>query len=60
MILISAQDIMQTFDLKPRDSLHYASMEHKKIKTIVTDDRDFNKIKSDIKIISAETFIKNL
>ena len=39
--LTISNEAMKEFDLKPRDSLHYASMKQKQIKNIVTDDKDF-------------------
>ena len=58
-ILHKTDEVISYFDLKPRDSLHYASMENNNIKNIVTDDKDFNKIKI-IEVISIESFVKQL
>lgn len=44
-ILIKSHTIMQHFNLKPRDALHFASMEKKSIKQIISDDSDFDKVK---------------
>lgn len=55
-IIIKAQTVMQHFDLKPRDALHFASMEKKSIKYIVSDDPDFNKVKI-IEPISVNNFV---
>lgn len=58
-ILFRSKNIIEILDLKPRDSLHYASMEEKQISYVVTDDKDFSQLKN-IKVISIENFMKSL
>jgi len=43
-IIIRAQEIIQNYNLKPRDSIHVASALSKSIHNIVSDDSDFDKI----------------
>ncbi len=35
---------LESYDIQPRDAIHLASMQNKNIKTIITDDNDFNQI----------------
>ena len=44
-IISNSIDIYNKEKLDPRDAIHLASMQSKKIKTIVTTDSDFDKIK---------------
>lgn len=44
-ILSRAQILMSNYNLKPRDSIHAASAIDKKLKTIISDDIDFDKVK---------------
>ncbi|HLC86430.1 MAG TPA: PIN domain-containing protein [Candidatus Nanoarchaeia archaeon] len=60
IILSISKEIIENLDLKPRDSLHYATLQVMNIKNLISDDRDFSKLKNDIKTINVENFIKNL
>jgi len=40
-----AVQLMKEHNLKPRDAMHLATMQHYGITTIATDDRDFDRIK---------------
>jgi len=40
-----AIQFMKEFNLKPRDAIHLATMQHYGITTIATDDKDFDRIK---------------
>lgn len=42
---IRVLDIMDMYNLKPRDALHVAVMEEHNLKTIVSDDADFDKVR---------------
>jgi len=44
-IIAHAQAIMANYKLSPRDSIHIASALSKRIKTIVSDDEDFDQIR---------------
>lgn len=44
-ILSQAQMLMCNYNLKPRDSIHLASAIDKKLKTIISDDQDFDVVK---------------
>ncbi len=44
-IIFNSLKIMGLYSLKPRDAIHLAAMLSKNIKVIVSDDRDFDKIK---------------
>ena len=59
-MLSISKEVLENSDLKPRDSIHYATLQIMNIKNLVTDDRDFSKIKNDIKVIGVENFMKNL
>jgi hypothetical protein len=41
-IVTKAQNLMEKFNLKPRDSIHIASAIEKRIKTIISDDKDLD------------------
>lgn len=41
---LTALDLMERYDLKPRDAFHAATMKDNKIVRIVTDDKDFDKV----------------
>lgn len=42
--LSTAQMLLDKYNLRPRDSLHIASALNKNIKTIISDDEDFDKV----------------
>ena len=42
--LSTAQTLLDKYNLRPRDSLHIASALNKNIKTIISDDEDFDKV----------------
>jgi uncharacterized protein len=44
-ILSRAQVLMSNYNLRPRDSIHAASAIDRKLKTIISDDMDFDKVK---------------
>ena len=44
-IIAQAQVLMGKYKLSPRDSIHIASAQSKKTKTIISDDEDFDQIK---------------
>ena len=44
-IVFNSLKVMNLYSLKPRDAIHLAAMLSKGIKTIVSDDKDFDKIK---------------
>jgi predicted nucleic acid-binding protein len=44
-ILSQAQGLMSKYNLKPRDSIHVASAIATKLKTIISDDQDFDEVK---------------
>lgn len=44
-VISLAQILLDKYDITPRDSMHLASAMTKKIKTIVSDDKDFDQIK---------------
>lgn len=52
-IINEAQKIMETYQLKPRDSIHAACAIKNNIGEIITDDPDFDKVK-ELKRISLE------
>jgi predicted nucleic acid-binding protein len=43
---LKAQDLMEEYELKPRDALHAAIALENKITTIVSFDKDFDKLKA--------------
>ena len=43
---IRVLDIMDMYNLKPRDALHVAVMEECNLKTIVSDDADFDRVRT--------------
>ena len=43
-IVTKAQNLIEKYNLKPRDSIHIASAIEKKIKTIISDDEDLDKV----------------
>jgi hypothetical protein len=43
--LSSAQMLLDKYQLKPRDSLHLASAMNKNIKTVISDDEEFDRVK---------------
>ena len=43
--LSQAQALISKYNLHPRDSIHVSSAIGKKIKTIISDDEEFDKIK---------------
>jgi predicted nucleic acid-binding protein len=44
-VLTQAQTLMNKYKLSPRDSIHAASALDRRIKTIISDDEDFDQIK---------------
>jgi uncharacterized protein len=44
-ILVQAQALMSKYNLSPRDSIHIASAIDRKIKTIISDDKDADRVK---------------
>mgnify|MGYP001134822774 CR=1 FL=1 len=44
-ILTVAQMLLDKYKLNPRDSIHIASALSRKIKTVISDDEDFDKVK---------------
>ena len=44
-VLAQAQRLMNKYKLSPRDSIHAASAIGKRIKTVISDDEDFDQIK---------------
>ena len=50
-ILTQAQRLIERYNLKPRDSIHIASALSRKIKKIISDDKDLDRVK-EIKRIS--------
>jgi len=55
-VMIETVNSFQKNELDPRDCLHLASMKNSGITTIVTEDEDFNKVKS-VKRVDAKTLI---
>lgn len=55
IIIKTSQDLMERYNLKPRDSIHAATMLINGIKQIISDDPDFDGIKK-IKRIPTEKF----
>jgi hypothetical protein len=55
----AAVENIETHGLKPRDAIHLASMSASDVKTIVTEDADFDKI-PEIKRLSISKFVKGL
>jgi hypothetical protein len=43
-VLSRAQMLLERYDLKPRDSIHLASALSRKIKKVISDDRDLDKV----------------
>ena len=43
-ILSQAQGLMTRYNLKPRDSIHIASAIERKVKTIISDDKDLEQV----------------
>lgn len=58
-LLFKTSELLNFFDLKPRDCIHYACMEKNNIKRIVTNDKDFEKLKG-IETTTFEDFIKEI
>ena len=56
-IINKAQEIIENYNLKPRDAIHVATALVNGINEIISDDSDFDKIK-DIKRIKLEDFSK--
>jgi predicted nucleic acid-binding protein len=54
-----ALDFMEKYKLKPRDAIHTASMVENGVKTIVTEDPDFVRIK-EIKVLKLAEFLERL
>lgn len=48
IILSSAQNLLEKYKIRPRDSIHIASAITKNVRTVISDDQDLDKIK-DIK-----------
>ena len=44
-IIAAAQELIKKYRIKPRDAIHAACTMHKNIKTIVSDDADFDSVK---------------
>jgi predicted nucleic acid-binding protein len=44
-VLAQAQGLMNKYKLSPRDSIHAASALNRRIKTVISDDEDFDQIK---------------
>ncbi len=44
-ILSQAQGLMSNYNLKPRDSIHFASAIDRNLNTIISDDQDFDRVK---------------
>ena len=44
-ILTLAQDLLNKYKLSPRDSIHAASAVSRKIKAVISDDKDFDQVK---------------
>jgi predicted nucleic acid-binding protein len=44
-VLTQAQTLMSKYKLSPRDSIHAASALGRRIKTVISDDEDFDQIK---------------
>ena len=44
-ILAQAQRLMTIYKLRPRDSIHVASALNRRVKTIISDDEDFDQVK---------------
>lgn len=44
-VLSSAQSLLDKYKIRPRDSIHLASAITKNVRTVVSDDEDFDKIK---------------
>ena len=40
-----AQILIDKYHIRPRDSIHIASALNKNIKTVISDDKDFDKVK---------------
>ncbi len=57
-IMIETIDSFQKYNLDPRDCLHLASMKNSGITTIISEDTDFDKVKS-IKRIDAATLLES-
>src|SRR3989337_1133134 len=48
-ILTQAQTLIDIYKLNPRDSIHVASALSRKIKTVISDDEDFDQVKEIIR-----------
>ena len=44
-IILKAQKILEKYNIKPRDAIHTATAMHLNIKEIISEDKDFDKIK---------------
>jgi predicted nucleic acid-binding protein len=44
-VLSQAQSLIEKYNLSPRDSIHVASAIQRKIKTIISDDKDIDQVK---------------
>jgi predicted nucleic acid-binding protein len=49
-ILSRAQALISNYNLKPRDAIHISSAIDRKLKTIISDDMDFDKVKEIVRI----------
>lgn len=45
LIITKSQELMENYNLKPRDAIHVATMIVNNIKEIISDDPDFDKVK---------------
>ena len=43
-VITKAQNLIEKYNLKPRDSIHIASAIERKMKTIISDDEDVNQV----------------
>ena len=44
LVLHKTEDVLEKYNLKPRDSIHLATMQINNCKKIVSDDKDFDKV----------------
>ena len=56
-VCFDTMEIMRETKLQPQDSIHYATMKHHGITAIITEDKEFNRIK-DIKRYSISEFVR--
>lgn len=49
LIIVESLGIIENFNLKPRDAIHAAVMKINKIKEIVSEDADFDKVEGIIR-----------